>query len=1034
MSVNLPPALSWVSYLAVGQSWPKGDEDKLLELGRAWDEAAQQLVSIVDEISPAAAGVLNNVGGQVADEFKDFVQQLQANLPEMATSAKQLGDLGKNTGVQVEYSKYMILAQLIWLAAEIAQWAFFAPEAIPVMITAARVAVQMILRRLLISIATGVGMMLGMDAVIQSIQMLKGDRTKWSTQNTLQALESGAISGAIGGGIFGGAAAFVPKFEAGLIGKLALGGLTGITTTEAMDGIFGSSEGGLAGALSSGAIGALGGGGKRRFGGGDKTEVDPVDVHVPTGLDLNLPKPPDTPLIGPGLGGVPTPFDHSGLTTESGGGQNPGGESGSNAGTNGLPHTVSSGPADVTVETNTHTPASTPSTSTAGTHEPATVGGGNTTGAPEPSTSGFGSDTSNTSNSNAPSDTGFGSGTGTGTGTGTGSGTGTGTPHTETRTATEPPPATTGLSGFETTLKGPGTVTGPGTTTSGTTGSGTGTVSGTPGTGGGRTTTGPVTGTTGGGPAHAPGSGPTVTTSRGPDVTTTSQGPTETTGGGGTTDTSVPHTQQPVTESTQLPGGVQHTGGEQNTGGAHVTADPQSTGGPQNTGSHLPTMPDVPHTAPGAGTPVTDTTPVPHEPVTDSGGHSGSDQDLSLPSVPHTQPGSPGVHEPAANGGDMSGGSQDVPRTQVPVQVQDNGPGGQEQLTTGGPSAASGPHDGGDENLTFPNVPHTEPGAFDLHEPAPTGDGAHDGAEPVVLTDPTQTNQGSNQGPAQAQPAPQTQVRPGAGTGTGAQGTHQPPASGGNSPARPAATGQAGGPRPVTTDTHTPGTTDTSSNGPATTHGTTDTSTPSDTHETTNSTTTSTTTSTTSDGPATTHGTTDTSTPSDTHETTNTTTTTSSNGPTSTHGSADTNGPSHTSAGGGTEEAGHTAETPPARTPDESHPEDISTHDDTDAPNPHTTTSESSDADFAEALNSISAPTHDPGGGPDPSATRPRRPPRPSSPRAPPWIGALTRSTSSRRTRGCRGPRATCTRPRSRTRPRGTTGAARPAICPSSGR
>src|ERR1700753_3365178 len=131
MSVNLPPALSWVAYLAVGQSWPKGDEDKLRALGEAWDEAAQQLVNLADEIGPAGQGVLNSVGGQVAEEFNSFLSQLQSNIPEMAKSAGQLGELGKNTGVQIEYSKYMILGQLIWLAAEIAQGAFFAPQAIP---------------------------------------------------------------------------------------------------------------------------------------------------------------------------------------------------------------------------------------------------------------------------------------------------------------------------------------------------------------------------------------------------------------------------------------------------------------------------------------------------------------------------------------------------------------------------------------------------------------------------------------------------------------------------------------------------------------------------------------------------------------------------------------------------------------------------------------------------------------------------------------------------------------------------------------
>lgn len=40
----------------------------------------------------------------------------------------------------------MILGQLVLLAAQIAQWAFFAPEVIPLAVTGARIAVKMILR------------------------------------------------------------------------------------------------------------------------------------------------------------------------------------------------------------------------------------------------------------------------------------------------------------------------------------------------------------------------------------------------------------------------------------------------------------------------------------------------------------------------------------------------------------------------------------------------------------------------------------------------------------------------------------------------------------------------------------------------------------------------------------------------------------------------------------------------------------------------------------------------------------------------
>ncbi|MFF7189960.1 hypothetical protein ACFZAR_33075 [Streptomyces sp. NPDC008222] len=292
MSINLPPELDWVAKLAVGQDWPKGDEDKLRSLGEAWEDAARQLTAMSREIDPMTSGVLHSIGGKVGDEFSSFTRQLKSNLPDMAEAAGQLGQLGKNTGLQVEYAKYMILAQLIWLAVEIAELAFWAPEMIPALVTGVRAIVKMLLRRLLISTATGVGFMVGMDAVIQGIQFLKGDRTKWDTAATLQAVEGGAIGGAIGGVFSGAGSAFAPKFAASLIGKGLIGGASSIVTTEVMEQIFGG-ENDMDAAVTSGIIGAMGGGGgRRRFGGGEHNEIHTLDIHLPSTPDIHLPKIP----------------------------------------------------------------------------------------------------------------------------------------------------------------------------------------------------------------------------------------------------------------------------------------------------------------------------------------------------------------------------------------------------------------------------------------------------------------------------------------------------------------------------------------------------------------------------------------------------------------------------------------------------------------------------------------------------------------------------------------------------------------------
>ncbi|MQS18133.1 hypothetical protein F7Q99_39615 [Streptomyces kaniharaensis] len=289
MSIDLPPEIAWVARLAVGQSWPKGDEDKLRALGAAWYDTAQQLDSITKEIGPATLGVRNSISGPVAEQFNAFTQQLQTNLPQMAEAANQIGDLGDNTGVQVEYAKLMVLAQLIWLAYELSTLSFAAPEAIPAAITSARLIVQMILRRLLVSVISGVGFMVGMDALIQSIQiLLLHDRTQWDTASTIQAVEGGAIGGAIGGILGGGLGAFAPKFAGSMAGKLAVGGATGVITTATMTAAFGG-DADYTSALTSGLIGALGGGKHGRGGEEGKTKIDPINLKEIKAPDIHTP-------------------------------------------------------------------------------------------------------------------------------------------------------------------------------------------------------------------------------------------------------------------------------------------------------------------------------------------------------------------------------------------------------------------------------------------------------------------------------------------------------------------------------------------------------------------------------------------------------------------------------------------------------------------------------------------------------------------------------------------------------------------------
>ncbi|MCD0484099.1 hypothetical protein LO771_17290 [Streptacidiphilus sp. ASG 303] len=331
MSIQMPPELSWVAHLAVGQGWPQGDEDRLQSLNEVWQGAARDLVRISSQLGSAGGAVLENVGGQVAEEFRTFMEQLQGSLPDLADASRSLGDLARENAVQVEYAKLMILFQLLWLAAEIAMWIYYAPEVVPALVASARAAVKMILRHMMTGIALGTAMMVLPDALIQAYQIwIKKDRTKWSVESTVQTVKSGAVSGAIGGLVFGAGAARFPKFSGSLGGKFVLGAAVGGASYLALAGDLNDTWG-VAGSFTAGMAGSLSGGGnKRRFGGGAKDEagVKVPTPHLPDALNVHLPGDPPAPSSPSGRPDATTTSTTGGGTTGGTGGTGGGTDTG----------------------------------------------------------------------------------------------------------------------------------------------------------------------------------------------------------------------------------------------------------------------------------------------------------------------------------------------------------------------------------------------------------------------------------------------------------------------------------------------------------------------------------------------------------------------------------------------------------------------------------------------------------------------------------------------------------------------------------
>lgn len=73
-------------------------------------------------IGSVAGGMRNALSGPTADQFSEFVKQLNDTMPMLVETVGQLGDMSQETAVQTQYSKLMILLQLIWLAEQIIEW------------------------------------------------------------------------------------------------------------------------------------------------------------------------------------------------------------------------------------------------------------------------------------------------------------------------------------------------------------------------------------------------------------------------------------------------------------------------------------------------------------------------------------------------------------------------------------------------------------------------------------------------------------------------------------------------------------------------------------------------------------------------------------------------------------------------------------------------------------------------------------------------------------------------------------------------
>ncbi|MER6104891.1 hypothetical protein ABT115_21840 [Streptomyces sp. NPDC001832] len=200
-----------------GEKWPSINEDLLREAAGYYDKLIDNFKDLQTYLVAVQNYVDESFSGKSAEEFQKYAQYLSGGgdasiLNACATQAQNLAKIARDTANQAEYSKWMILGQVIQLMVEMAFEA--AVSWIPGLNAVAhantvaaettlRIVAQQVIKALIKSIAihTAMSVVIGeaMDIAIQLIQKGMGNRTEWDLEATKSALGFGALQGVFGG-------------------------------------------------------------------------------------------------------------------------------------------------------------------------------------------------------------------------------------------------------------------------------------------------------------------------------------------------------------------------------------------------------------------------------------------------------------------------------------------------------------------------------------------------------------------------------------------------------------------------------------------------------------------------------------------------------------------------------------------------------------------------------------------------------------------------------------------------------------------
>ncbi|TGB05600.1 hypothetical protein E4099_19210, partial [Streptomyces palmae] len=216
MSLHFPPDCAWLFAALTGEVPPDGDEDKMFALAEAHKDVHGKLTKDIQaQIADALGYTAKNFGGDAAKMYQEAMKAFLGGqegvdyFNAVADQAGLIADFTRKSATQLQYTKYMIIAQLIELlieAAVAAAMAFFFGASIAAYLQRQAI-VKLILKTrlgrliamLLMHEVINVGMGVAMDGLVQWTQLNQGTRDEWDTDLTKNAAISGAVQGALAG-------------------------------------------------------------------------------------------------------------------------------------------------------------------------------------------------------------------------------------------------------------------------------------------------------------------------------------------------------------------------------------------------------------------------------------------------------------------------------------------------------------------------------------------------------------------------------------------------------------------------------------------------------------------------------------------------------------------------------------------------------------------------------------------------------------------------------------------------------------------